>query len=314
MMKLLIGGSPCTHWSIAQTKNRETEPSGIGWELFDNYLIALKKYKPDFFLYENNKSMSAAIREQITRELGVEPIEINSALVSAQGRKRLYWTNIPGVGQPEDRGVLLRDILESGVAWREKGYTLKANYTNAGAVNGVCGGHFPAPMAAEPICLNQLKSGKARTVDAHIGKLEKNLVPRMNDPNPAKQQYDCIVQPIRIGTVESAAEGENAESRQYRVYSPDGKGVTLAGTDGGGGVATGLYATPLRVGDMPNAAGEISGSQSGRIYSTDGKSVCVTEYDGRGNSGGHDCAAAKEWCGGAGEDRHHKKRRQKRRF
>lgn len=126
MMKLLIGGSPCTHWSIAQTKNRETEPSGIGWELFKNYLVALEKYKPDFFLYENNKSMSAAIREQITKELGVEPIEINSALVSAQSRKRLYWTNIPGVGQPEDKGILLRDILETGVVWREKAYTLRA--------------------------------------------------------------------------------------------------------------------------------------------------------------------------------------------
>lgn len=71
-MKLLIGGSPCTHWSIAQTKNRETEASGIGWELFLNYRIARDKYKPDFFLYENNKSMSPAIRAQITAELGVE--------------------------------------------------------------------------------------------------------------------------------------------------------------------------------------------------------------------------------------------------
>ena len=51
-MKLLIGGSPCTHWSIAQTKNRETEASGIGWELFLNYRIARDKYKPDYFLYE----------------------------------------------------------------------------------------------------------------------------------------------------------------------------------------------------------------------------------------------------------------------
>ena len=103
-MKLLIGGSPCTHWSIAQTKNRETEPEGLGWELFKNYLIALEKFKPDFFLYENNKSMAPAIRAQITRELGVEPILINSALVSAQNRQRLYWTNIPGVEQPEDLG------------------------------------------------------------------------------------------------------------------------------------------------------------------------------------------------------------------
>lgn len=77
-MKILIGGSPCTHWSIAQTKNRETEASGIGWELFLNYRIARDKYHPDYFLYENNKSMSPAIRAQITAELGVEPVEVLS--------------------------------------------------------------------------------------------------------------------------------------------------------------------------------------------------------------------------------------------
>ena len=88
-MKILIGGSPCTHWSIAQTKNRETEASGIGWELFLNYRIARDKYHPDYFLYENNKPMSPAIRAQITAELGVEPVLINSALVSAQNRQRL---------------------------------------------------------------------------------------------------------------------------------------------------------------------------------------------------------------------------------
>ncbi len=119
MMKLLLGGSPCTHWSIAQSRHRETRPEGQGWELFRNYLIAKERYCPDFFLYENNKSMAPAIREQITVELGVEPIFINSALVSAQSRQRLYWTNIPGVEQPEDRGLVLRDILESGLPLRE---------------------------------------------------------------------------------------------------------------------------------------------------------------------------------------------------
>ena len=132
MLKLLIGGSPCTHWSIAQTKHRETEPSGIGWELFQNFLIAREKYRPDYFLYENNKSMAPAIRAQITRELGVEPILINSALVSAQSRQRLYWTNIPGVEQPEDRGLLLRDVLDDGEVFgvdsRGKAFALTASY------------------------------------------------------------------------------------------------------------------------------------------------------------------------------------------
>lgn len=71
MIKLLIGGSPCTYWSIAQKNNRETEPSGLGWELFKNYLIAKEKFKPDFFLYENNKSAAKAIKEQIKKEFGV---------------------------------------------------------------------------------------------------------------------------------------------------------------------------------------------------------------------------------------------------
>lgn len=65
MIKLLIGGSPCTYWSIAQKNNRETEPSGMGWELFENYLIAKEKFKPDFFLYENNKSAAQAIKDEI---------------------------------------------------------------------------------------------------------------------------------------------------------------------------------------------------------------------------------------------------------
>ena len=208
-MKILIGGSPCTHWSIAQTKNRETEASGIGWELFLNYRIARDKYQPDFFLYENNKSMSPAIRAQITAELGVEPVLINSALVSAQNRQRLYWAgkrNQDGtysqvaVEQPVDRGILLRDILESGVCWREKACTLKANYANAGAVNGVDGGHFPATMAAEP---------------------------------------------VRIGTIENDAKNQAFDSQQYRVYSPDGKAVTLCGNGGGLGEKTGLYAVPV---------------------------------------------------------------------
>lgn len=107
-------------------KNRETEPSGIGWESFENYLIALDKFKPDYFLYENNKSMSKAIKEEITRRFGFEPICINSALVSAQNRQRLYWCgkrNPDGtysrvdVQQPEDRGILLRDVLETGVSF-----------------------------------------------------------------------------------------------------------------------------------------------------------------------------------------------------
>lgn len=289
-MKILIGGSPCTHWSIAQTKNRETEASGIGWELFLNYRIARDKYQPDYFLYENNKSMSPAIRAQITAELGVEPVLINSALVSAQNRQRLYWVgkrNPDGtysqvlVEQPEDRGILLRDILESGVCWREKAYTLKANYFKSSVASAMDGGHFPAPMAAEPIIVNGMESGKARTVDAHMGKLENNLVPRINNPNPAKQQYDCIAEPVRIGTIENDAKNQDFDSQQYRVYSPDAKSVTLCGNGGGLGAKTELYAVPVAVDYNP--------LNSCDVVVTD-QNIRCTYKDGSGTAQGYTVA------------------------
>jgi len=69
MVKVLIGGSPCTHWSIARMGGRETAPEGIGWELFRNYSeFAMSKFKPDYFIYENNKSMAKDIRDAIDYE------------------------------------------------------------------------------------------------------------------------------------------------------------------------------------------------------------------------------------------------------
>lgn len=207
-MKILIGGSPCTHWSIAQTKNRETEASGIGWELFLNYRIARDKYRPDYFLYENNKSMSPAIRAQITAELGVEPVLINSALVSAQNRQRLYWVgrrNPDGtysqvrVEQPEDRGILLRDILETGIAWQEKSYCITATEHKG--------------------------SNPQQTLSKHCRTM--------------------VAEPVRIGTIENDARDQAFDSQQYRVYSPDAKSVTLCGNGGGLGAKTGLYAEPV---------------------------------------------------------------------
>lgn len=127
MLKILMGGSPCTRWSIAQTSNREATPDGLGWELFENYHVAKEKFKPDFFLYENNKSAAQPIKDQISRELGVPIMHINSALVSAQNRQRFYAFNWE-VEQPEDRGILLRDILESGVVDREKSYPLLVSH------------------------------------------------------------------------------------------------------------------------------------------------------------------------------------------
>lgn len=185
----LVGGSPCTYWSIAQKNNRETEASGMGWELFSQYVRALHEAKPKWFIYENNKSMSAAIRQSITETFGFEPICINSALVSAQNRNRLYWVgkrNEDGtyskvdVEQPEDRGILLRDVLDYAV-------------------------------------IPQTASGKARTVDAHYKCLETNTwYNRVFSENPNKQQHDYVAEPV-CGRYERSPEAK-AVRKQYEAH------------------------------------------------------------------------------------------------
>ena len=111
---LLIGGSPCQDLSIAKANREGLKGARSG--LFWHFVRLLRTMKPRYFLLENVASMSKEDNAKITEIMGVEPILINSALVSAQQRKRMYWTNIPGVKQPEDKGMLLKDVLENGVA------------------------------------------------------------------------------------------------------------------------------------------------------------------------------------------------------
>lgn len=111
-LRLLIGGSPCTHWSIARPNDRETISSGVGWELFENYIIAKEKFKPDLYLYENVVSMDDEIKNEICKVFNKEPYTINGALVSAAERDRYYWSNIENVELPKDKGLVLKDIME----------------------------------------------------------------------------------------------------------------------------------------------------------------------------------------------------------
>ena len=172
----LIGGSPCTYWSIAQTKNRETVASGMGWELFSQYVRALHEAKPKYFIYENNKSMSKQIRASIDEAFGFEAVLINSALVSAQNRQRLYWVgkrNADGtysrvnVEQPADRGVLLRDVLDTGIAWNEKAYNLTTRC--CGAVPEDTLKRHRHTMVAEPV-RGIVNDTKSRTLTANYWK------------------------------------------------------------------------------------------------------------------------------------------------
>lgn len=220
MIKILIGGSPCTFWSIAQKNNRELTAEGQGWELFKNYLIAKEKFNPDIFLYENNKSAAQAIKNQIKKELQVDGvnnhyIEINSALVSAQNRQRFYVHNCGLVEQPKDRNILLKDILQS--VTNEIGYNIE-NIKRLPEYG---------------------KATKSRPLTAHYQNNCGGWFDRINDPNPAKQQVDMIAEPIRIGDIGST-------SQAHRVYSCKGKSVTINAGGGGQGGKTGLYTCPIK--------------------------------------------------------------------
>ena len=127
---LLIGGSPCQGFSKAGKQLNFDDPRS---KLFFEYVRLLNEINPKYFLLEN-VAMKKEYRDIISQYLGVEPITINSDLVSAQHRNRLYWTNIPGVVAPINKGILLEDIIESGDVDKDKSYCIDANYfkgTNA---------------------------------------------------------------------------------------------------------------------------------------------------------------------------------------
>lgn len=271
---LLLGGSPCTYWSIAK-KGRETTSDGMGFKLFMEYVRALRESECRYFLYENNYSIHQNIKDEISNYLGVEPIMINSALLSAQNRKRCYWTNIPNVTQPDDLGIMLADVLENGVPWQDKSYCMTASYDGAVLYNTL--ERKQRTMVAIPV---NTVNGKSHTVPATYYKAGTNLFPSFHAENSRQKiavpvgaaqrgrynggdkteqhievrddgksyclttvQKDTLVcAPIRVGQYGKGGQGQ-------RIYSVRGKSVTLSANGGGQGAKTGLYKIDLPDGD-----------------------------------------------------------------
>ena len=131
---LLIGGSPCQGFSFAGNHNVPDfdDPRS---KLFFEFVRLMDETKPRWFLLENVR-MKQESQDIISRYMGVQPVMINSSLVSAQNRKRLYWTNIPFT-MPEDRGIMLKDIIEDGLTDRDKAHCLDANYHKGGNLSAL---------------------------------------------------------------------------------------------------------------------------------------------------------------------------------
>lgn len=211
---LVIGGFPCTDLSIGKT-NREGL-KGKHSRLFWEQVRAIKEINPRYFLVENNYRMPKKDEAIITETLGVEPIHINSAKVSAQNRDRLYWTNIPNVSQPDDKGLVLADILEAEV-------NLKYYHGEAGL------NYFFEEGIKESFRTGKLvdpDTNKSRTLTSVMAKgLPHNVL---------------AVKPLcgssRVGGLNNSQSGA--------IYDINGKSVCLTSGGGGMGAKTGLYALP----------------------------------------------------------------------
>tara|TARA_B110000211_G_scaffold221935_1_gene270098 strand:+ start:895 stop:2091 length:1197 start_codon:yes stop_codon:yes gene_type:complete len=200
---LILAGSPCQGFSFAGKQLAFDDPRSA---LFFEFVRLLKECNPKYFLLENVR-MKKEFLDVITEQVGVEPIMINSSLVSAQNRVRFYWTNIPGIEQPEQRGIVLKDILEPNL---ESDLSEKAiAYMNRGSEKWSGG-----KSRAEHYIKHESKKSNCLTANMYKG------VP-----------YGVIAidKPIQVGT----AVDINGHDVLKRVYSPDGKSPTVNTCQGG---------------------------------------------------------------------------------
>lgn len=274
---LVIGGSPCTFWSIAKN-NREVDKNGFGWKLFMRYVDAVRSIKPKWFLYENVASMPNQIKTHISEELQTEPILINSALVSAQQRKRLYWTNIP-VSQPKDKGILLQHILESGITSRDKSVCLDACYYKGGNHSSLGKQSAKRLMVYDPFPLND----KAKTIPTTIynekvlSMFMKNKAGLFCGQEVLKNYFDMKNNTCReghqpLGAALRTRADEAGRFKRLEVRK-DGKlnALTTVLTDS-------VVCEPIRLGSIGN------GGQGERIYSVKGKTVSISANGGGGGA------------------------------
>lgn len=150
---LIMGGSPCQGFSNAGKGLNFDDTRSKLFFVFVDILNHIKQYNPKVIFLLENVKMKKDWQDIITEYMGVEPVEINSALVSAQQRRRLYWTNIKNVSQPENKGILLKDILlTNAIPFTNKSYSLTASYSGAVIWNTL--ERKQRTMVGVPICVN----------------------------------------------------------------------------------------------------------------------------------------------------------------
>ena len=311
---LILAGSPCQGFSFAGKQLAFDDPRSA---LFFEFIRLLKEIKPKYFLLENvrmKKEFLQVISEQVSEcypeiPFGIEPIFINSSLVSAQSRQRYYWTNIPGIKQPEDKGIVLRDILEDNFdSERDKSHCIDANYFKGASVEQYKKKHR-RQLVNKPIKVGMnVEEVKVRKHEVNIsglqhllremkkesGKTNKQIAEETNMPVTKVEHWfrtdtsfsipgDNIWLKLKevLGIKTDIFDKEVMEfvyrdgvyETKQRVYSEDGKSPTITASNTEQYIET----KPKQIG----IATDINGHDIlKRVYSPDGKSPTVNTCQG----------------------------------
>lgn len=258
---LLIGGSPCQGFSFAGKQLNFDDPRS---KLFFEYVKRLEECNPKYFLLENVK-MKKEYQNVISKYLGVEPIEINSSLVSAQNRKRLYWTNIPNISQPADRGILLKDIVHEN--FEEILFDMNVDKFNVHpSGKGINGNVY------------SVNRGKSSTLTTNKGEGQKIAIPLSEYIVPFDKTLQILDKEVQKGKIGYFRK----DSQANRVYYIHGKAITLCGEAGGGAAKMGQYLfgciTPDRINKRQNGQRFNEGNKFYTLTTQDKHGVLVEGY------------------------------------
>ena len=266
---LLIGGSPCQGFSFAGKQLNFDDPRS---KLFFEFVRLKNECKPKYFLLENVK-MKKEYQDVITEHLGVEPIEINSNLLSAQNRKRIYWTNIPGVTIPNDKGILLKDIVhenaDNQLSEKELDYMLRSSGKWSPSTNNRFETYLNYPEKKAHCLTANLNKGVPYNCFFEI--LSEYIVPF----DKTLQILDKEVQRGKVGYFRK-------DSQANRVYYIHDKAITLTGEAGGGAAKMGQYLfgciTPDRIEKRQNGQRFNDGKKFYTLTAQDKHGVLIEGY------------------------------------
>ena len=262
---LLIGGSPCQGFSFAGKQLNFEDPRS---KLFFEFVRLKNECNPTYFLLENVK-MKKEYQDVITEHLGVEPIEINSNLLSAQNRKRIYWTNIPGITIPDDKGILLKDIVHENESIDT---ALNGNYAEWFAKNA----EFQLSKKYSSLSPDKAITMTARQYASWNGNYWFEILSEYIVPfDKTLQILDKEVQRGKVGYFRK-------DSQANRVYYIHDKAITLTGEAGGGAAKMGQYLfgciTPDRIEKRQNGQRFNDGKKFYTLTAQDKHGVLIEGY------------------------------------